>query len=414
MPRMLWPVWRGTRHLTLVSATIFVVVLPLVMARFNLLTPSALVLNTLLWIPMAFALVTGFGVLVFGWILPPVGALFGYLCDQSLWLLEWCIGYARDVPGSHFWVPGPADWWLAGFYGGMGLMAAFPVLRPPRRWCLALLAGWSTIGFGAHFLRGESGDLDCTFLSVGHGSAVVLKLPSGATMLYDAGQLLSPQQGARTIADCLWDRGVTHLDAIVISHADIDHYNAVPELLKRFSIGAVYVSPQMFTKTNRAMETLDRSIRQADTPIREVYAGDRIHGGDGCVIEVLHPPPKGVLGGDNANSIVLAIEHHGRRILLTGDLETPGLEGVMSELPWDCDVLMAPHHGSRLSDPPGLAAWCTPEVVVVSGGYRSDLDQTADAYRKAGARVLHTGWHGAVNIHVNEAGLAVKGFLETD
>ena len=29
-------------------------------------------------------------------------------------------------PGSHFWVPGPADWSLWGFYDGLGLLAAFP------------------------------------------------------------------------------------------------------------------------------------------------------------------------------------------------------------------------------------------------------------------------------------------------
>ena len=375
----------------------------------------AVVLNTVLWVPMAFALFTGFGVLVFGWLLPPVAAVFGACCDCSLWLLDSSIELARSVPGSHFWVPGPADWWLAGFYGGLGVLAAFPAVRPPRRWCLAMLAGWSAVGFGVHFLRAsDTADLNCRFLAVGHGSAVVLELPSGAKMLYDAGKLSSPEYGARSIADCLWSRGITHIDAVVISHSDVDHYNALPELLRRFSVGAVYVSPVMFLEENPAMSALAAAIDEAEVPVEEIFAGDRLDGGDGCVIEVLHPPRRGVLGGDNANSIVLAIEYRQRRILLTGDLVSPGLDGVMAELPWDCDVLLAPHHGSQRSNPPGLAAWCTPEVAVISGGLDPDPSATEAAYRASGVQVLNTARVGAVRVTLGPEGVEACSFLQVD
>ena len=48
-----------------------------------------------------------------------------------------------------------------------------------------------------------------------HGSATVLRLPSGETILFDAGQSMSPEQGARTVADCLWSQGVARLDAVM-------------------------------------------------------------------------------------------------------------------------------------------------------------------------------------------------------
>ena len=410
--RMLWPVWRTARHVTLVSATIWLLTMPLLMARFHLLTPVAVGLNTVLWLPMAAALCCGLGVLVFGWLLPPVAMVFARGCDGSLWFLERCIDVGRSVPGSHFWVPGPADWWLVGFYGGLALLAALPALRPSRRRCVAVLAAWSGVGLAVPLLLSDRAELDATILSVGHGSAVVIELPSGATMLYDAGQFSSPQYGAQSIAACLWSRGITHLDAVVLSHSDLDHYNALPELLERFSVGAIYVSPVMFKERNTAMAALAKAIREAKVPVVKVSASDRLSGGQGCRIEVLHPPRRGVLGGDNANSVVLGIEYAGRRILLPGDLATPGLEAVLAELPWDCDVLVAPHHGSRRSDPPGLAAWCTPEWVVISGSHRSDVARTAAAYRVAGAQVLHTAACGAVRVRIDAAGLEVTGYLE--
>ena len=58
------------------------------------------------------------------------------------------------------------------------------------------------------------------------------------------------------MAGYLWSRGITHVDAAVISHADADHYNALPSLLEQFSIGAVYVSPVMFAEPSVALSAL--------------------------------------------------------------------------------------------------------------------------------------------------------------
>ena len=54
-------------------------------------------------------------------------------------------------------------------------------------------------------------------------------------MLYDAGRFGSPVMGTHSIAGFLWSRGITHLDAVILSHADVDHYNALPGLIERFS-----------------------------------------------------------------------------------------------------------------------------------------------------------------------------------
>jgi competence protein ComEC len=161
------------------------------------------------------------------------------------------------------------------------------------------------------------------------------------------------------------------------------------------------------------MLALGEAIRGSGVPVREVFAGDRLRGGEACRIEVLHPPRRGVIGDDNANSIVLAIAYRGRRIFIPGDLESPGLDDVLAEDPWDCDVLLAPHHGSRRSNPPGLAAWCRPEWVVISGSLNSYQPETAETYRAAGAEVLHTGEVGAVRCSIGPAGLRVDGFRGT-
>ncbi len=414
--RILWGIGRIARHLALVSLTIWLLAMPLVMARFHLCTPVAILLNAVVWLPMAAGLVSGAVLLVLGGIAPPLGHFCGWFCNLNFGLLEWCVTAARSVPGSHFWFPGPADWWLWGFYGGLGLLAAFPRLRPPRRWCVGLLAAWIAVGFTASTWRHDRNRLDCTLLSMGHGCAVLLELPSGQTLLYDAGQSGEPATASRAISEFLWWRGLTHLDAVMLSHPDLDHFNALPGLLDRFSVGVVYVSPVMFEKSNQAVAALRQSIDRHGVPLREVRAGDRLRGGEGCRLEVLHPPRRpslrDMLGSDNSNSLVLAVDGFGRRILLPGDLESPGLEDLLAEEPMHCDVLMAPHHGSRKSNSPELAAWCRPRWVVFSGDGRWNLPEIDATYRAVGSQVLHTYQSGAVQVRIAAGAIEVSGFVK--
>ena len=232
---------------------------------------------------------------------------------------------------------------------------------------------------------------------------MVLEAPTGETLVYDAGALGSPEITTQSIASYLWHRGIMRIDGLVISHADVDHYNAVPGLLERFRVGTVYVSPVMFdgfggSNAQNGPRILREAIRAASVPIREIWAGDKLQVGPDVTINVLHPPRNGVIGSDNANSITLAAEYRGRRVLLPGDLESPGLEDVIAELPYDCDVLLAPHHGSRQSDPPGFAAWSTPEWVVISGTGNDEIEPVVNTYRRGGADVLQTNKRGAVRV----------------
>ncbi len=410
---ILWGVTRSMRHLVLISLAIWLLTIPLVMARFHLCTPAAIVLNTIVWLPMAGGLIAGATLLVAGAMAPPLASLCGGICNWNFWLLEQLVTTARRVAISHFWLPGPADWWLWGFYGGLGLLAAFPRLRPPRRWFAALLALWIAAGLGAATWPHNRDRLDCTFLSMGHGCAVLLELPSGQTILYDAGQFDAPTTGSRTISECLWQHGRTRLDAVVLSHPDLDHYNALPGLLEKFSVGAVYVSSLMFEKQNQAVVALRQAIDRHGIAVGEVRSGDRLRVGKGCAIEVLHPPRFGVIGSDNANSVVLAVDYRGREILLPGDLESPGLDDLLAEEPRRCDVLLAPHHGSRQSNSPALAAWCRPGWVVISGDGRWSLPETETPYRAVGARVLHTYDSGAIAVRITAEGVQVSPFMES-
>jgi competence protein ComEC len=408
--RGLWYVARVVRHLTLVSGAIWLLTIPLVMSRFHIFNPISVALNTLVWFPMALALGSGLALLLCSIVPGPLAALCAALCNWNLGIVERLVRFGAAIPYGHAWVPGPADWWLIGFYSGLGLFAAFPRLRPPVRWRWALLSAWTAAGFIVPWCTADHHGLRCTFLSVGHGEAVVLELPDGRTVLYDAGRLAAPTACCRSVSGYLWSRGLTHIDAVVLSHADTDHYNALPELLERFSVGAVYVSPVMFDMPNSAIRYLSDSIERAKVPVRVIASGDRLSGGPGCWLEVLHPPPHGLPSTSNANSIVISVEYEGRRVLLPADLQSPGLDDVLSESPLHCDVLLVPHHGSKSSKPEQLAAWSTATWAVFSADHRYDTTSVEAIYARRG-HVLHTADSGAVTVRIDKSGLRVRTFV---
>src|SRR5258708_6226592 len=90
--------------------------------------------------------------------------------------------------------------------------------------------------------------------------------------------------------------------------------SAVPDLLKRFSVGQATLTPSFAEKpspgVNVALEALDRHGVQR----RIATVGDRFAAGD-VTIDVLHPPEKGPAGNENARSLVLLV-HHGEHTFL--------------------------------------------------------------------------------------------------
>lgn len=399
--------------LFLVSAAIWLATLPLTAYSYHLVSPIALLLNPVAWLPVSVALFAGFGVLVFGWLLPPLGLACGWICGGSLKLLEWLVDAANGVGFGHFWTPAPDAWWVLGSYLGLACGALGLFRRWPARWCVTVVALWLALGAWTTVRRipvgnGAPQPLVCTFLAVGHGACTVVELPGGQTLLYDAGSMSAPESTARTIAGFLWSRRITHLDAVILSHADADHYNALPELLERFSVGAVYVTPRMFEIETPALLALRQAIADRRIGIVSSHAGDRLRARDASDWLVLHPTREGLMGSDNANSLVLRAEYAGRRILLTGDLEPPGLEDVLSGPAVVCDAALAPHHGSPRSRPEAFVDWCQPRWLVISAAANEGYTAFRAAARVPGGRALNTGRSGAVQVTADEDRFEVR------
>src|SRR5262249_8174261 len=154
-------------------------------------------------------------------------------------------------------------------------------------------------------------------------------------------------------------RGIGRIDEVFLSHADLDHFNGLVDLLERFAVGQVSCTPTFADKANAPVRLTLAVLHERRIPIRILSRGDRLQAG-AVQIEVLHPGRDGRAGPENVRSMVLRIDHAGHTLLLTGDLEGLGLAEVIKTPIQPIEVLMAPHHGSRRIDVEGLMKWARP------------------------------------------------------
>jgi competence protein ComEC len=388
-----------------VSTAIFVVAGPLVAHRFHIVSPIALFLTPLIAVPTAVALFSGFLSLTLGGLVPPLAVPLGFVCGRSLAVCEWIVAQAERVPHGWLWLPGPTTAQVVVFYLLLAAWSWLPRGERLRHFVGGAAILWGLVTLVPRHSLPEDVALRTTFISVGHGLSVLVEEADGPTWLYDCGRFGAAERGAQSIAGLLWSRGIRRLDALVVSHLDADHYNALPYLVEQFHIDRLLVSQPTSAATSSAAAAIRRTAAGAGVPIDVLVAGELLFDDrpGGVTRRVLHPPPEGVAGNDNAQSLVIELSAHDRRLLLTGDVEGVGLERILAQPPLACDVILAPHHGSARSNPPGLAAWSRPEFVVVSG----DEDRRGavrKAYEAVGAKLLQTTEVGAVTVDVARDG----------
>jgi competence protein ComEC len=391
-----------------INATVWLAVTPLVASRFQLISPIALLIGPPVAILSSLALVGGFLLLLAGALFFPLAHIFAWITTWSLWACEALVDFGLRVPGAYWFVPDIPAWWLWGFYVWL---LAWLTLDALRRWRFSLLVGvgWLCLGLLAAIVPAPGKEFRCTFLAVGHGGCTVIETPDGRTLLYDAGAITGPEVTLRQIAPYLWQRGIRRIDELFLSHADLDHFNGIPALLTRFALGQATCTPTFSARETEAVHLTLEAFRRHGIPLRIIRAGDQLAAGN-VQMRVLHPPSQGPDGNENARSMVLLVEYEGHKILLTGDLEGPGLERVLSMPPLPVDVLMAPHHGSRTANVPELARWARPKVVVSCQGKPRGSPEGRDPYTSLGARLLCTWPAGAVTVRSSREGLVVETF----
>ena len=196
---------------------------------------------------------------------------------------------------------------------------------------------------------------------VGQGDGLVVAAGDGAAVVVDVG----PDPAA--MDRCLDRLGVGRIPLLVLTHDHADHVMGLPGALGDRDVGQVLTSP--LAEPDEPAAAVAEWTRDADVPSQPAAVG--MHGSVGDVTwQVL--APEGIIRGQGSDpnnaSVVLMLEVHGVRLLLTGDIEPAAQAALLaSAADLNADVFKVPHHGSAYQDP-NLVAAVHPSLALVSVG----------------------------------------------
>jgi competence protein ComEC len=257
-----------------------------------------------------------------------------------------------------------------------------------------------------------------TVLDIGQGSAVVVELPGGRTVLIDGGGYRSERfdPGEGIIAPFLWRKRITHLDAVIISHPHADHYNGLPFIIKRFRPGVIWLNGRPGTESD--YQRLLELAAAADIPTRVPEAGAVLLAeGEYRLrnISALH------LGGHqpdpNEESLVIKLEHGDISFLFPGDIGVESEKKLLAEAgDLKVEVMLAAHHGSPGSNSQEFLTAAAPRYLPVSvgssGSFYARVERQMELWRQQGITPLSTAACGSITFTTDGKQLQVATFRD--
>lgn len=388
-----------------ISAAAFTATAPIVAHHFGQIAPVAILANLVAAPATALALCGVVGAVAVYPLAPPLAGLIADGATVALEVLDRTAGIAADLPLGHLAVPRP-DWFAwtgAAAVAVLAWRAAARSRATVRRGvavgtAVALLIAWPALA------RTDRGVLEIHFLDVGQGDAIAIRTPGDRWILVDAGpRSITYDAGARRILPFLHAHRVTRLEALILTHPDLDHVGGAPAILRGIPVGAV-IEPGLAVGKELYAELL-ALVAERSIPWRGARAGQRIVL-DGVELSFLWPDSAFLDAKPEANQIsaVVLVRFADFEALLTGDIgedverrlvaiHGPGLRA---------EVLKAGHHGSSTSSSPELLAAVGPELTVIPVGRRNRYGHPSpEVIRRlaaTGTRIARTDRDGTVTV----------------
>lgn len=233
-----------------------------------------------------------------------------------------------------------------------------------------------------------------TVMDIGQGDAILLQ-EQNKTLLIDTGASES------LLTRALARNGVTHIDAVVITHLDDDHAGALKRLRGMVAVEYVYFAQGLLESQDSDAFIQEAKKLVGEQGVRELTQGDTIDLGPTLSLEVLWPENP-AQEGSNEESICLLLaydqEADGRveqQVLLTGDAEEHELDAILKKKPnLNAALIKIGHHGSKGAVSLEQLQSMASKVALISVGadnrYGHPARELLDTLESAGMQVLRT------------------------
>lgn len=220
-------------------------------------------------------------------------------------------------------------------------------------------------------------EIKVTYFFVGNADCALI-LYKDQKILVDCGK---PTQ-IHSIENYLRYYEVTSIDAIILSHLDIDHVGNVFDIISNFNVSTVYIPKYDDIQYICDNEYYQRLIKLKDKNIitlNEVSVGNE-YLYNNLLIKIIAPNEQ--FSDTNNNSIVCKIIYKNSSFLFTGDIEKKAQKSLLennSDL--RADVIKIPHHGRQSSYYKDFLTAVAPKYAIISAGDEKEYRISTDLLR---------------------------------
>ncbi|NYT60738.1 DNA internalization-related competence protein ComEC/Rec2 [Alcaligenaceae bacterium] len=346
--------------------------------------------------------------------LEPLAAGLGWLGHAALdWIMVPTVWLA-DFRAASFNVAAAPLWLTLLAMLGL-LLAVMPYGIPFRNmaWLFMLPALlWSPKG-------PPEGEWNLHAIDVGQASAIVVQT-ARHTLLFDTGLRSSAvsDDGARTIWPFMRALGISKLDIMVVSHADIDHAGGLRSLLQAVPVEQSYSSFDLADYLKREATLLGVPGQLPPLPLAmSPCEYGTTWSVDGVVFEFLWPLKRATTSSKkkrssrqrNDEGCVLRIRGQHHSALLPGDIGSSSEASLVDRGLEPVDVVLAAHHGSKNSSHPLFIDAVQARHVVAQAGIWNRYGHPSPAietrWENSGAMFWRTDQHGAITLQSRASGL---------
>jgi competence protein ComEC len=249
-------------------------------------------------------------------------------------------------------------------------------------------------------------------IDVGQGDSIFIQRPfnKGNYLIDTGGRISFPQEeweerrSAFSIAKNVTvpyfkSIGVTKLDALFLTHGDLDHIGEALSLLEEIKVKELII-PKGFMRGELEQKIIQAAERKR-VKITTVQAGDQLTFQNHSFYVV---SPVDFTESKNDDSLVLWTELGGLRWLFTGDAEMDAEKKLVKNYPsLQADVVKVGHHGSKGSTSEEFLDQVKPKIALVSTGlnnrYHHPHTEVLDKLAARNISLFRTDLNGAILYH---------------
>jgi competence protein ComEC len=370
---------------------------------------------TSIWTVIVFPLVVliltiGYLKMIISFLLPMTAWVLGMIVTGLAHCLIWIVKLIAHLDISQILI-GHVPIVTIILYYCLIFFAAFVYFRRPLlKRVICIVMALSIIAYlgVVKWQRTHQDSLILTCLDVGHGQAIVAQLPGKANIIFDAGSFFRKNIGRRIVVPFLNYSGVNNIDAIVISHNDIDHINGIPEIVESCEVDHIYANEAFIKGTDKWSTAQFLNDFLANKGLKIQRIGESLYAAHEAKISVLWPGEQIeqlAQLSDNDNSLVSLMEFAGRKVLLCSDIEEFAQNELIRLYPeLTADIVVVPHHGSVRTSTPDFIRMLDAEFLLCSCSKRQYDNMSDKTRQRSKSKRFYTPTDGTITVRVEKSG----------